>query len=63
VLAATGNLTFWLWLAEWSGSPFEPLALGLPARVRLAACQYATTRMWDESAVYSEAWLFQHLAS
>jgi hypothetical protein len=64
VLAATaaGQLAFWLWLAEWSTTSAAPLALDLPARVTLAACQHAHLTAWDESAVYSSAWLAQHPA-
>jgi hypothetical protein len=62
LLAATGEQPFWLWLAEWSGSPRAPLALGLPARVTLCAAQYRHTDPWDVSAVYSAVWLGQHAA-
>lgn len=64
VLAATApaQLAFWLWLAEWTGIPAAPLALGLPSRVTLAACQYAHLPQWDESAIYSGTWLAQHAA-
>lgn len=62
LLAATGDERFWLWLAEWSGRETAPLALALPTRVTLAACQYAHFSPYDVSAVYSSAWLSQHAA-
>lgn len=62
LLAATEGFSFWLWLAAYTNQPAAPLALGLPARVTLAACQYANLPQWDESAVYSGTWLAQHAA-
>lgn len=56
LFAKCDGLEYWLFLADWTGSPHQP-GLALPRGVRLAAVQYETIPgAYDATAVYADDW-------
>ena len=59
VRQATGTrllgIDYDIWCADYTGSPHEVTAPGVPARL-CAATQYESTPGWDASAVYDDGW-------
>ena len=56
VIDALDGRPCYLILADWTGVPHLPV-LALPPRVVIAAVQYKSEINWDDTAVYSQAWL------
>ncbi|HEX4661882.1 MAG TPA: hypothetical protein VH307_31185 [Streptosporangiaceae bacterium] len=54
-LFATVTDPYWLWVADWTGSPHW-LDIPFPKNVKLAGVQYASNWAWDTSCFDADGW-------